>query len=175
VTGRGAAPAASLARITPAADSSTAARLRYWPPPRARDAAATVAPAAAHARDRRVTPAADSSTAARLRHGLPHRARRAATAAAVPPWLYDALLEEVAAVQPSNPNRLLFNADIAPVSVAARTFSTWDMAALWVGLVVCVPSYTLVGSLLQLGFSAGQGLAIIAVRTRQRGASSALR
>ena len=64
---------------------------------------------------------------------------------------------------PLSPSPSLHNADLAPVGREGRTFSAVDLAALWVGLVVCVPTYTLVGSLLDLGFSPLQGLALIAV------------
>jgi hypothetical protein len=55
------------------------------------------------------------------------------------------LVEPIVDVQPSNPDPSLINEDFAPVSSKDRSFSTWDLAALWIGLVVCVPSYTLVG------------------------------
>jgi hypothetical protein len=99
--------------------------------------------------------------------GRPPRApaqRRSTAPAAAFSRLTDALLEGLDARQPVQPDPELINADVAPVSPSARTFSLWDMAALWIGLVVCVPTYTLVGSLVELGFSAAQGLAIIAVR-----------
>lgn len=44
--------------------------------------------------------------------------------------------EPIAARAPVAPSPELINEDLAPVLVAARTFSTYDIAALWVGLVV---------------------------------------
>lgn len=41
----------------------------------------------------------------------------------------------------------LYNADIAPTKVAERTWHKWNVAALWVGMSVCVPTYTLGGVL----------------------------
>ena len=32
-----------------------------------------------------------------------------------------------------------FNEDIAPTKVAQRTWNTWHIAALWVGMAICVP------------------------------------
>lgn len=32
-----------------------------------------------------------------------------------------------------------------------RTFGMWDMVALWIGLVVCIPSWFLATSLVDLG------------------------
>jgi len=40
--------------------------------------------------------------------------------------------------------------------------TAWDLASLWVGLVVGVPSYYLAGSLVDLGMSALQGVATVA-------------
>jgi NCS1 family nucleobase:cation symporter-1 len=40
-----------------------------------------------------------------------------------------------------------FNEDIAPTRVAQRTWNEWHIAALWVGMAICVPTYTLGGVL----------------------------
>jgi NCS1 family nucleobase:cation symporter-1 len=40
-----------------------------------------------------------------------------------------------------------FNQDIAPTKVAQRTWNKWHVAALWVGMSICVPTYTLGGVL----------------------------
>ena len=39
------------------------------------------------------------------------------------------------------------NADLAPTRVAHRTWSTYHIASLWVGLSVCIPTYMLAASL----------------------------
>lgn len=41
----------------------------------------------------------------------------------------------------------LYNEDIAPTSAVQRTWHKWNVAALWVGMAVCVPTYTLGGVL----------------------------
>lgn len=41
----------------------------------------------------------------------------------------------------------LYNDDIAPTSIKQRTWRTKDVAALWVGMAICVPTYTLGGVL----------------------------
>ncbi|MQL84147.1 hypothetical protein Taro_016651 [Colocasia esculenta] len=51
--------------------------------------------------------------------------------------------------------------DLAPTTAAQRTFTAWDMASLWVGLVVGVPSYYLAGSLVDLGMAWWQGIATV--------------
>lgn len=40
-----------------------------------------------------------------------------------------------------------YNEDIAPTQVKDRTWSVWNIAALWVGMSICVPTYTLGGIL----------------------------
>lgn len=40
-----------------------------------------------------------------------------------------------------------YNEDIAPTRVHQRTWNTWHIAALWVGMSICVPTYTLGGVL----------------------------
>jgi nucleobase:cation symporter-1, NCS1 family len=52
-----------------------------------------------------------------------------------------------------------FNRDIAPTRVAQRTWNTWHIAALWVGMAICVPTYTLGGVLTTyFGLSVGEAL-----------------
>ena len=41
----------------------------------------------------------------------------------------------------------LYNEDIAPTEIKQRTWNTWNVAALWVGMAICVPTYTLGGVL----------------------------
>ena len=40
-----------------------------------------------------------------------------------------------------------YNEDIAPTKIAQRTWGKWNIAALWVGMSICVPTYTLGGVL----------------------------
>lgn len=57
----------------------------------------------------------------------------------------------------------LINDDLRPTNSNQRTFSGVEMASLWVGLVVGVPSYYLAGSLVDLGMSWWQGIATVVV------------
>ncbi len=41
----------------------------------------------------------------------------------------------------------LYNDDIAPTKVHQRTWNKWNVGALWVGMSICVPTYTLGGVL----------------------------
>ena len=40
-----------------------------------------------------------------------------------------------------------YNDDIAPTKIAQRTWGRWNIAALWIGMSICVPTYTLGGVL----------------------------
>ncbi len=46
-----------------------------------------------------------------------------------------------------------FNEDLAPTAPEQRTWSRWHIAALWVGMSVCVTTYTLSSTLIQKGMS----------------------
>ncbi len=43
----------------------------------------------------------------------------------------------------------LSNADLEPVSAERRTWTMWHIAALWVGMAVCIPTYTLASRLVE--------------------------
>jgi NCS1 family nucleobase:cation symporter-1 len=47
----------------------------------------------------------------------------------------------------------LWNADLAPTSDDQRTWTWVNIAALWVGMVICVPSYLLAAGLIQQGMN----------------------
>lgn len=55
----------------------------------------------------------------------------------------------------------LTNEDLKPTAPSQRTFSGLEMASLWVGLVVGVPTYYLAGSLVDLGMAWWQGIATV--------------
>ncbi|XP_026657853.2 purine-uracil permease NCS1-like isoform X2 [Phoenix dactylifera] len=59
------------------------------------------------------------------------------------------------------PDASLLGSDLSPVPASKRTLTRWDIALLWVGMVVNVPSYYLAGSLVDLGMSWWQGVATI--------------
>lgn len=46
-----------------------------------------------------------------------------------------------------------YNEDLAPTAPEQRTWTKWHIAALWVGMSVCIPTYTLASSLIQQGMS----------------------
>ena len=50
-------------------------------------------------------------------------------------------------------DRNLINEDLAPTTAEGRTWSVLNMAALWIGMAVCVPTYMLAGGLIDLGMN----------------------
>jgi nucleobase:cation symporter-1, NCS1 family len=59
------------------------------------------------------------------------------------------------------PDPGLSNDDIRPTTAAERHWSVLSMASLWVGMVVCVPTYTLAASLIKEGMSWWQAVLTI--------------
>ncbi|MCC6521385.1 MAG: NCS1 family nucleobase:cation symporter-1 [Polyangiaceae bacterium] len=57
----------------------------------------------------------------------------------------------------------LYNDDLAPVPQAKRTWKLWNVAALWVGMAICVPTYTLASERVAGGMSAWQAVLVIAL------------
>ncbi|PSS58344.1 NCS1 family nucleobase:cation symporter-1 [Pseudomonas sp. BBP2017] len=55
-----------------------------------------------------------------------------------------------------------YNHDIAPTKVYERTWNTWHITALWVGMSICVPTYTL-GGVLTAYFGLTVGEALLAI------------
>ncbi len=52
----------------------------------------------------------------------------------------------------------LWNDDLAPTTEAQRTWRWYHFAALWVGMVMCIPAYTLSASLIEGGMSGYQAV-----------------
>lgn len=55
----------------------------------------------------------------------------------------------------------LWNPDLAPTTPAQRTWSTWNIAALWVGMSVVITTYTLASGLIQQGMTWWQAMLTI--------------
>ncbi len=64
----------------------------------------------------------------------------------------------IKAREPSRPDRSLINEDIRPTMGEERQWSVLNMAALWIGMVVCVPTYMLAGGLIDEGMNWWQAL-----------------
>ena len=55
----------------------------------------------------------------------------------------------------------LWNADLAPTTINQRTWSTWNIAALWIGMSVVITTYTLAGGFIEAGMSWWQAMLTI--------------
>lgn len=61
----------------------------------------------------------------------------------------------------TTPDSDLWNEDLAPTGAAQRTWRWWHFAALWLGMVMCVPAYMLASGLIEQGMSAGQAVVTV--------------
>ena len=55
----------------------------------------------------------------------------------------------------------LWNADLAPTTPAQRTWSTWNIAALWIGMSVVITTYTLASGMMAQGMTWWQAMLTI--------------
>jgi NCS1 family nucleobase:cation symporter-1 len=55
----------------------------------------------------------------------------------------------------------LWNKDLAPTSIKERTWSTWNIAALWIGMSVVITTYTLAGGFIEAGMNWRQAMLTI--------------
>src|SRR2546427_77335 len=47
----------------------------------------------------------------------------------------------------------LANEDLLPVSPDRRTWNWWHIASLWIGMAICIPTYTLASGLVDQGWT----------------------
>jgi nucleobase:cation symporter-1, NCS1 family len=55
----------------------------------------------------------------------------------------------------------LWNPDLAPTTIKERTWSTWNIAALWIGMSVVITTYTLAGGFIEAGMNWWQAMLTI--------------
>ncbi len=55
----------------------------------------------------------------------------------------------------------LINDDLAPVPTTSRTWNTWNYAALWISMSLCIPTYMLASSLIEGGMNWWQAILTI--------------
>jgi NCS1 family nucleobase:cation symporter-1 len=64
---------------------------------------------------------------------------------------------------PTDPTNPLINDDLAPTSPEQRTWSLWHIAALWVGIAICIPTYMLASGFVDQGWPLGLAVASVAL------------
>lgn len=55
----------------------------------------------------------------------------------------------------------LYSDDLAPIPASKRTWNKWNLAALWIGMVVCIPTYLLASYMIKTGLNWYEALIII--------------
>src|SRR5918992_5780970 len=58
-------------------------------------------------------------------------------------------------------NSPIWNRDLAPTTIKQRTWSTWNIAALWIGMSVVITTYTLAGGFIEAGMTWWQAMMTI--------------
>src|SRR6195952_5285662 len=57
----------------------------------------------------------------------------------------------------------LYSPDLAPVPASKRSWGTWNYAALWISMSLCIPTYLLASSLIEGGMNWWQAILTIFV------------
>ncbi len=60
-------------------------------------------------------------------------------------------------------NSSLYSDDLAPIPSSQRTWSKWHLAAIWVGMAVCIPTYLLASYMIKSGLNWYEALIIISL------------
>ena len=69
--------------------------------------------------------------------------------------------KEIIELQEDVSNSPLYSEDLAPVALKDRTWSKWHLAAIWVGMAVCIPTYLLASYMIKTGLNWYEALLII--------------
>lgn len=70
-------------------------------------------------------------------------------------------MTEIVSSENMRPKSSLYSHDLAPIPPAARTWTTWNYAALWVSMSLCIPTYMLASSLIEGGMNWWQAIGTI--------------
>src|ERR1700712_2527403 len=72
-------------------------------------------------------------------------------------------LEEITEIELGNSS--LYSEDLAPIAQSKRSWGTWNYAALWISMCLCIPTYLLAGSMIKGGMNWWQAILTILVGT----------
>ena len=70
-------------------------------------------------------------------------------------------MEEIKSINPSIESSSLYSEDLAPIPQTKRTWNTWNYAALWISMSLCIPTYMLASSLIDGGMNWWQSILTI--------------
>ena len=70
-------------------------------------------------------------------------------------------MSKIVSLQEDHSKSSLYSHDLAPVPADQRTWNTWHLAALWVGMAVCIPTYLLASYMMRSGLGWVETLLII--------------
>ena len=73
------------------------------------------------------------------------------------------MIEEIRELTESVESSPYYNEDIAPTTKEQRKWTKWDIAALWVGMSVCIPTYMLASGLMKNGMNWWQAILTVAL------------
>lgn len=62
---------------------------------------------------------------------------------------------------PAGADTTLYNEDLAPIEPGQRSWNTWNYAALWISMSLCIPTYMLASSLIEGGMNWWQAILTI--------------
>lgn len=69
--------------------------------------------------------------------------------------------KDIIPLQEDVSNSPLYSEDLAPIPASQRTWSKWHLAAIWVGMTVCIPTYLLASYMIKSGLNWYEALIII--------------
>jgi len=69
--------------------------------------------------------------------------------------------KDIVELQEDLSNSSLYSEDLAPVPANQRTWNKWHLAAIWVGMAVCIPTYLLASYMIKTGLNWYEALIII--------------
>lgn len=75
----------------------------------------------------------------------------------------DLLKTEIVALQEDVSSSTLYSDELAPVPESGRTWNTWHLASIWVGMAVCIPTYLMASYMIRAGLSWFEALIIISL------------
>jgi nucleobase:cation symporter-1, NCS1 family len=75
--------------------------------------------------------------------------------------MHSTALQDFVELQGDVSSSPLWNRDLAPTTIRERTWSTWNIAALWIGMSVVITTYTLAGGFIEAGMNWWQAMITI--------------